>query len=68
MALSKYDLSVLSHGMSEMAASHKNDMISNALSRVSQKLESLGTPFARKLTEEDKAVIVYYHTEKKKMG
>lgn len=68
MALSKYDLSVLSHGMSEMAAIHKNDMIANALARVSQKIESFGTPFAPPLTEEDKAVIVYYHTEKKKMG
>lgn len=65
MTVSKYDLSVVSHGMSEMAAKHKNDVIANALARVSQKIDSLGTPFAKKLTDEDMKVIAYYHQHKK---
>ena len=64
MTVSKYQLSVISHGMSEMAAKHKNDVISNALARVSQKIDMLGNPFAEKLTKEDLMVVQYYHQNK----
>ena len=60
--LTKHDLAVMSHGMSNMAAKHKDDMISNALARVSQKLESYGKSFAPTLTDEDFKVIQYYRT------
>jgi hypothetical protein len=65
MAVSKYQLSVISQGMSEMAATHKNDTISNALARVSQKIDSIGGPFSKQLTKEDMMVIAYYHQNKK---
>lgn len=58
--LTKHDLAVMSYGMSNMAAKHKDDMISNALARVSQKLESYGKSFAPALTKEDFQVIQYY--------
>jgi hypothetical protein len=44
-----------------MAATHKNDKISNALARVSHKIESIGTTkFAPKLDETDMKVIQFY--------
>lgn len=60
--LTKHDLAVMSYGMSNMAATHKDDMISNALARVSQKLESYGKAFAPTLTNEDFKVIQYYRS------
>lgn len=48
------------HGMAEMAASHPNDLISVALSRTSQKLESIYKPFAAQLNSVDYKVIQYY--------
>lgn len=54
-------------GMSEMAAKHPNDTISNALARVSRKIESIGsTKFAPKLDKTDISVINYYIAESKK--
>lgn len=50
----------LAYDMAEMAAIHNDDQISNALSRVSQKLERLGSPFSSKLSDLDKTVIKYY--------
>jgi hypothetical protein len=51
----------LCEGMSAMAATHPNDTISNALARVSRKLESHGTSkFAPELTAIDMQVIQYY--------
>jgi hypothetical protein len=51
----------LCDGMSAMAATHPNDTISNALARVSRKIESLGTSkFAPKLDDIDMAVVQYY--------
>lgn len=48
-------------GMSTMAARHKNDTISNALARVSRKIESIGTTkFAPVLTEIDMKVVRFY--------
>lgn len=64
--LTKHDLAVMSYGMSNMAATHKDDRISNALARVSQKLESYGKAFASELTEQDFQVIHYYRAHQYK--
>lgn len=52
----------LAFGMAEMASTYPNHEISNALSRVSQKLESFGAPFAQPLTALDKQVIAFYNS------
>lgn len=55
----------LSHGMSAMAASHKNDTISNALASLSDRLTRLKDKSElSKLTEVDKRLIAYYHLNK----
>ena len=52
--------------MSEMAATYPNDMISNALARVSRKIESIGSSkFAPKLDDTDLAVVRFYLANKK---
>jgi hypothetical protein len=53
-------LSEISYGMSEMARTHPNDMISNNLARVSEKVASLGLAWSPKLDETDLMVIRYY--------
>ena len=59
--MSNAKLMKICEGMSTMAASHKNDTISNALARVSRKIESIGTTkFAPVLTETDMKVIRFY--------
>jgi hypothetical protein len=54
-------------GMSDMAASCKNDAISNALSRVSSKIETLGDLFSTNLTDTDMIVVKYYFSELQKV-
>lgn len=55
----------LSHGMSAMAATHKNDTISNALASLSDRLTRLKDKSdLLKLTEVDKQLIAYYHLNK----
>lgn len=55
--------------MSQMARIYPNDIISNALARVSRKLESIGTTkFAPALTESDKQVIRFYVVNTKGLG
>lgn len=55
----------LSHGMSAMAATHKNDTISNALASLSDRLTRLKDKSElSKLTEVDKRLIAYYHLNK----
>lgn len=59
------NLMKICEGMSAMAASHPNDQISNALARVSRKIESMGTTkFAPKLDETDLAVVRFYMSTK----
>ena len=53
----------LAFGMAEMASTYPNHEIANALSRVSQKLESHGAPFAPELTTLDKHVIAFYNSK-----
>ncbi len=49
-----------------MAATHANDQISNALARVSRKIESIGTTkFAPVLDDTDMQVIRFYMASKK---
>jgi hypothetical protein len=58
-------LAALCEGMSEMAAKHPNDKISNALARVSRKIESIGTTkFAPSLTEVEMNIVRYYMANK----
>ena len=55
----------LSQGMSAMAATHKNDTISNALASLSDRLTRLKDKSElSKLTEVDKRLIAYYHLNK----
>jgi hypothetical protein len=55
----------LCEGMSEMAAKHPNDTISNALARVSRKIEFIGSSkFAPKLDELDIKVVQFYLSSK----
>lgn len=55
----------LSHGMSAMAATHRNDTISNALASLSDRLTRLKDKSElSKLTEVDKRLIAYYHLNK----
>ncbi len=55
----------LSHGMSAMAATHKNDVMSNALASLSDRLTRLKDKSElSKLTELDKQLIAYYHKNK----
>ncbi len=55
----------LSHGMSAMAATHKNDVMSNALASLSDRLTRLKDKSElSKLTELDKQLIAYYHRNK----
>lgn len=62
--VTKKEIFVVSQGMAEMAAKYPNHIISNALSRVSQKLESFGTLFSQTLTKVDKDTIRFYHQHK----
>jgi hypothetical protein len=58
-------LLTLCDGMSNMAATHPNDTISNALARVSRKIESIGTSkFAPELDDLDMKVVQFYLTNK----
>ena len=51
----------LCDGMSNMAATHSNDKISNALARVSRKIEAIGTSkFAPELDAIDMKVVQFY--------
>jgi hypothetical protein len=55
----------VSHGMSAMAATHKNDTISNALASLSDRLTRLkDRRELAKLSEADKQLIAYYHANK----
>lgn len=55
----------LSHGMSAMAATHRNDVMSNALASLSDRLTRLKDKSElSKLTELDKQLIAYYHKNK----
>jgi hypothetical protein len=54
-------LLALCDGMSNMAATHPNDTIANALARVSRKIESIGTSkFAPELDDLDMKVVQFY--------
>lgn len=59
--MKNYKLLSLCEGMSEMAATYPNDIISNALARVSRKIEFIGTSkFAPKLDETDMNIVRFY--------
>jgi len=55
----------LCDGMSNMAATHPNDKIANALARVSRKIESIGTSkFAPGLDDLDMKIVQFYLANK----
>jgi hypothetical protein len=57
----------LSHGLSEMAKTHHNDVISNAMAALADKLNVKGASLTTKmLTSTEKMVIAYYHANKVK--
>lgn len=54
-------LAAISNGMSEMARTHKNDIISNNLARVSEKVAGFGAVFGGSpMTKTDMDVVKYY--------
>jgi len=57
-------ISQLMSGMSKMAETHSNDVISNALASTAYKLETYGATFGSKLNDTDKMMIRYYHKNK----
>jgi hypothetical protein len=64
--MSNTKLMKICEGMSAMAATHTNDEISNALARVSRKIESMGTTkFAPTLSEVDLQVVRFYMASQK---
>jgi hypothetical protein len=64
--MSNTKLMKICEGMSAMAATHANDEISNALARVSRKIESMGTTkFAPTLSEVDLQVVRFYMASQK---
>ena len=60
-------VAALSHGLSEMAKTHPNDMISNAMAALADKLNAKGDTLTTKmLTRTEKMIIAYYHANKVK--
>jgi hypothetical protein len=58
-------LAEIAYGMSEMARTHKNDIIANNLARVSEKVAAYGASWAGKpLDEIDMMVVRYYLANK----
>lgn len=64
MQLNLQKLSALANGMSEMARTHKNDVISNNLARVSEKVAAYGSTWSERLTDLDMQVVRYYLANK----
>ena len=55
------DLAKIAYGMSQMARTHKDDLIANNLARVSEKVAAYGAAWAGEpLTKVDMAVVKYY--------
>lgn len=72
MSVTVHDLVRTAHGMSDMAAKHENDMISNELARVAQRLkdlalriETLGNSKKIGLDKKDLMMISYYRQTEK---
>lgn len=58
-------LAEIAYGMSEMARTHKNDMIANNLARVSEKVAAYGASWGGKpLDKIDMMVVQYYLANK----
>jgi hypothetical protein len=58
-------LAEIAYGMSEMARTHKNDMIANNLARVSEKVAAYGASWAGEpLDDLDIKVVQYYLSNK----
>jgi len=51
----------LSFGLSEMARTHKNDVIANALARLADKVASKEMFDDKKLSKVEKELLVYFH-------
>lgn len=65
MQINGTKLAEIAYGMSEMARSHKNDMIANNLARVSEKVASVGASWGGSpLDDTDMMVVQYYLANK----
>lgn len=64
MNLDLRKLSAIANGMSEMARTHPNDIISNNLARVSEKVAAYGSTWSEDLTKTDMMVVRYYLANK----
>jgi hypothetical protein len=65
MQINGTELAQIAYGMAEMARSHKNDMISNNLARVSEKVAAVGASWGGSpLDKTDMMVVEYYLANK----
>ena len=59
------NLAKIAYGMSQMARTHKDDLIANNLARVSEKVSAIGANWAGKpLDKIDMMVVKYYLANK----
>ena len=65
MKINGSKLAEIAYGMSEMARTHKNDMIANNLARVSEKVAAVGAAWGGSpLDKTDMLVVQYYLANK----
>lgn len=65
MQINGSKLAEIAYGMSEMARTHKNDMISNNLARVSEKVAAYGASWGGKSLDETDMMLVKYYLANK---
>jgi hypothetical protein len=65
MNIASSKLAEIAYGMSEMARTHKNDVIANNLARVSEKVAVQGASWAGKPLDETDMMLVRYYLANK---
>jgi|LakMenE18May11ns_1017448.scaffolds.fasta_scaffold8108006_2 hypothetical protein len=65
MNIASSKLAEIAYGMSEMARTHKNDVIANNLARVSEKVAVQGANWAGKPLDETDMMLVRYYLANK---
>ena len=65
MQINGTKLAEIAYGMSEMARTHKNDMIANNLARVSEKVAAYGASWGGKPLDKTDVMLVQYYLANK---
>ncbi len=65
MQINGTKLAEIAYGMSEMARTHKNDMISNNLARVSEKVAAYGATWGGSPLDKTDVMLVKYYLANK---